>query len=98
MAGNIYGQLAEGQSKPEQLDASNLIEEFVTTVTQRFPPLEEDPRSIWASSFITSDWHCIVSMTYDNENYVDIFMEIQDICESMGLTLYDSGSGDVFPV
>ena len=97
MAGNIYGQLAEGDSKPEQIDATEQIQKFVTSITRRFPPLEEDPSSIWASSFFISDWHCLVSISYSNDNYVDIFMEIQDLCESMGLTLYDSGSGDIFP-
>jgi len=96
-AGLIYGQLAEGETKPDAIDATEAIKQLVKTISNMYPPLEQDPSSVWASSFICSDWHCMVSMSYDSENYVDAFIALQELCTEHGLTLFDSGSGDVFP-
>jgi len=95
-ADKITQQLAEGTTKPDQIDSSDLIEKFVASITTLYPPLEQDPSSVWSSSFILSGWHCMVSMSYSSEKYVDAFMEMQAECERLGLTLYDSGSGDIF--
>ena len=96
-AGNIAGQLAEADTKPDQIDASDLIEKLITSISTPHPPLERDPSSVWGSSFICSDWHCTVSMSYASEYYVDAFIDLQSECKRLGLTLYDTSSGDVFP-
>jgi len=96
-AQNICGQLAEGDSKPDQIDSTEVLKYVVNSITAFYPSLDEDPSSVWSSSFHCSDWHCTVSMSYDDDRYVDAMMELQSLCEKHGLTLYDTGAGSVFP-
>lgn len=96
-AASIYGQLVEGDNKPDQIDVTENIQKFIHSISAIYPSLDDDPTSVWASSFICSEWHCTVSMSYDHPSYIDAFMEVQSLCEQYGLTLFDSGSGDVFP-
>jgi len=96
-AQDIHGQLAEGDSKPDQIDSTDVFNDVVSSITNIYPSLDDDPKAVWASSFFCSDWHCTVSISYDGDRSVDAMLELQSLCEQHGLTLYDTGAGTVFP-
>lgn len=96
-APSLYGQLVESKNKPDKIDTCRNIEKFVQSITTIYPSLENEPSSVWASSFICSEWHCTVSMSYSHPSYVDAIIDMQSLCEKYGLTFFDSNSGDVFP-